>query len=82
MTNEEKQKLYDDLAKEARLLETQLGEIATEKDGDFEVKVEDIGDSMEDVAEELASLDQRQAMVTTLKKRYKEIKSAMEKIAK
>ena len=82
MTNEEKQKLYDDLAKEAKLLETQLGEIATEKDGDFEVKVEDIGDSMEDVAEELASLDQRQAMVTTLKKRYKEIKSAMERIAK
>ncbi len=80
MTNDEQQKLYEDLAKELKIVESQLREIAIEKDGDFEARVEDLGDSMEDAAEELASLDQRQAMVTQLKKRYKEIKHAMEKL--
>ena len=80
MTNEESQELYADLAKEAQTLENQLREIATEKDGDFQARVEDVGDSTDDVSEELASLDQRQAMVIELKKRYKEVKHAIEKI--
>lgn len=80
MTNDEQQKLYEDLAKELKAIEDQLKEIATEKEGDFEARVEDLGDSMEDAAEELASLDQRQAMVIQLKKKHKEIKQAMGKI--
>ena len=80
MTKEEKQKLLDDLASEAKTLENQLKEISVERDGYFEANVEDIGSSSDDVAEELASLDQRQAMVNTLQKRYKEVKNAMEKL--
>lgn len=83
MTKDEQQKLYDDLAKEAKIIEGQLKEIASENPitkGDFEARVEDLGDSMEDAAEELASLDQRQAMVIQLKKRYREVQSAIAKI--
>ena len=72
--------LENNLNKELQTIDAQLGEIATEKSGDFEARVEDLGDSMEDVAEEMASLDQRQAMVTKLKEQRKEIIRALEKI--
>ena len=83
MTEEDKKKLYDDLAQEAKTIKGQLKEIASENPinkGDFSVRVEDLGDSVEDVAEEMASLDQRQAMVSVLKKRYKDVIHSMEKI--
>ncbi len=83
MTKDEQQRLYNDLAEEMKLIEGQLKEIASENPvtkGSFEARVEDLGDSMEDAAEELASLDQRQAMVIQLKKRYKEVQNAMTKI--
>ena len=83
MTKEEQQKLYNDLLKEAQTIENQLKEIAIENPaskGDFSARVEDLGDSTEDVAEEMASLDQRQAMVIELKKRYKDVNHSIEKI--
>src|SRR3989338_5974786 len=83
MTNDDQKKLYEDLSKEAEAIESQLREIASENPvtkGDFSARVEDLGDSMEDAAEEMASLDQRQAMVIQLKKRHKEVIHAMEKI--
>lgn len=83
MTKDEAQKLFDDLAKELQNIDSQLKEIASENPvvkGDFDVRVEDLGDSLEDSAQEMASLDQRQALVDSFERRRKEVVHAMEKI--
>ena len=83
MDKSDSQKLYNDLAKELETLDSQLKEIASENPavkGDFDVRVEDLGSSMEDSAQEMTSLDQRQALVDALERRRKEIVHAMEKI--
>ena len=79
----ETQKLYNSLEKELKTIKGQLGEIASENPavkGDFDVRVEDLGNSMEDAAQEMATLDQRQAQLDFLEKRHKEITDAMDKI--
>ena len=83
MDNKDLEKLHADLEKELKTIDIQLKEIASENPivkGDFDVKVEDLGSSMEDVAQELTSLDQRQALVDALERRRKEVVHAMEKI--
>src|SRR3989344_588566 len=75
--------MHDNLNKELETIESQLREVASENPavkGDFDVRVEDLGESMEDAAQEMTTLDQRQAMVTALEKRRKEVKDAIEKI--
>ena len=83
LTQDEVQKLHDNLQAELKTIEDQLREIASENPavkGDFDVRVEDLGSSMEDSAQEMTTLDQRQALVTVLEKKRKEVKDAIEKI--
>ncbi len=83
LTQDELQKLRSNLETEFKTIETQLKEIASENPavkGDFDVRVEDLGDSMEDVAQEMTTLDQRQALVSALERRRKEVKDALDKI--
>ena len=83
LNKDELQKLHNNLAGELDKIDSQLREIASENPavkGDFDVRVEDLGESMEDVAQEMTTLDQRQALVSALERRRKEVKDAMEKI--
>lgn len=83
LKEDELQKLHSNLENELKTIESQLREIASENPavkGDFDVRVEDLGDSMEDAAQEMTTLDQRQALVSALERRRKEVKDAIEKI--
>ena len=77
------QKLKADLLAEKKEIEKELGIIASENPlvkGDFEVKVDDVGESMEDAAQELGELDRNQAMVEELQKKLKHIDQAIHKL--
>jgi RNA polymerase-binding transcription factor DksA len=83
MTKEELKKLRDDLISEKEEIESEIRSIASENPlvkGDFDVKIDDLGESMEDAAQELSELDRNQAMVAALEKRLKDISHAIEKI--
>ena len=83
MTKEELQKLSNSLEKELSLINKELTGIASENPlvrGDFDVKVEDIGPSIEDAAQEAGELDRLQALVNTLERRRKEIVNILDKI--
>jgi RNA polymerase-binding transcription factor DksA len=83
MTKEEIKKLVADLMEEKTKIEAELRTIASENPlvkGDFEVRVEDQGSSVEDAGEEAAELDRNQAMVDMLERRLKEIDATLEKV--
>lgn len=83
MTREELLKLKEDLQKELGSIDEELSGIATENPavrGDFDVKVEDIGSSLEDAAQEAGELERLQALVDALERRRKEIVNILEKI--
>ena len=83
MDRDETQKLIDNLNKELIGIDKELSYIATENPeikGDFNVKVEDIGSSPDDTAEEAGELDRNQAIVETLVTRRKEVVHSLEKI--
>jgi len=83
MTKEELQKLTEDLEKELVLIDKELSGIATENPmvkGDFDVRVEDVGPSIEDAAQEASELDRLQALVSTLERKRKEIVVILQKI--
>lgn len=83
MDKEELQKLTDNLNKELIEIDRALSDIASENPlvkGDFEVKVQDMGPTQEDAAQEAGELDRNQAQVDLLERRRKEINSTLNKI--
>lgn len=83
MNKDELQKLANNLRERLTEVDKELSAIASENPlvrGDFNVKVEDLGQSQEDVAQEAGELDRQQALVTILEKERKEIVSTLEKI--
>lgn len=83
MTKEELKKLKDSLEKELSAIDKELAGIASENPlvkGDFDVKVEDLGSSIEDAAQEAGELDRLQALVRNLEKRRKEIANIITKL--
>lgn len=83
MTKEELKKLVDGLKKELATIDKELRGIASENPlvrGDFDVKVEDIGTSPDDTAQEAGELDRLQALVDNLERRRKEINNILQKI--
>lgn len=83
MTNEDLKKLKEDLLAEKVEIERELRVIASENPlvkGDFDVKVDNLGESMEDAAQEMGELDRNQAMVDELERRLKDIIHTIEKI--
>ncbi len=83
MTKDDLKKLDDDLAREEAEIRKELKGIASENPlvrGDFDVVVEDIGESQEDAAQEAGELDRNQALVDALERRLKEITHTREKI--
>ena len=83
MTPEDLKKLDADLAEEEAEVRKELKAVASENPlvkGDFDVAVEDIGETQEDAAQEASELDRNQAMVDTLERRLKELLHAREKI--
>lgn len=83
MTKDELQKLEDNLKKALATLDKELANIASQNPlirGDFDVKVEDVGPSIEDAAQEAGELDRLQAIVDNLERRRKEIVNILQKI--
>ena len=83
MDKDELLKLTEDLKSELANIDRELLAIATENPavhGDFDVKVEDIGSSSDDNAQEAGELDRSQAMVDNLERRRKEITTILQKI--
>ena len=83
MTKDELVQLAENLNKELDSIDKELGVIASENpgvSGDFDVKVEDIGPSIEDVAQEAGELDRQQALVDTLERKRKDIVNIIKKI--
>jgi len=83
MTKDELKKLTGSLKKRLKEIDSELAKIASENPlvrGDFDVKVEDIGESEEDAGQEAGELDRNQAMVNTLEKERKDIETTLRKI--
>lgn len=83
MTKDELQKLDTELAAEEATLREELKEVGYEASfvkGDYQPKVEDLGHSLEDAAQEAGELDRNQALVDTLKRRLEEIIETRSKI--
>ncbi len=83
MDTNDLKKLDTDLAKEEAEIRNQLKSFGKESpltEGDFEVTVEDLGESEDDNAQEAGELDRDQAMVNTLEKRLKSILNTRNKI--
>ena len=83
MTQDDLKELDENLLKEESGIRNQLKGIASENPlvrGDFDVKVEDLGESQDDAAQEAGELDRDQALVDALEKRLKEIVHTREKI--
>ena len=83
MDQKELQKLSDNLKRRLKEIDSELSKIASENPlvkGDFNVKVEDLGKSMEDAEQEAGELDRNQAMVNTLEKERKDIANTLKKI--
>ena len=83
MTTEELNKLKEDLLASRKLKIDQLKAIASENPlvkGDFDVVVEDLGDSSDDASQELSELDRNQPLVDQLEREIKEIDATLRKI--
>ena len=83
MDTDKLKKLDEDLAEEERELMEQLRAISKESPlirGDFDVTVEDLGESEDDDAQEAGELDRNQAMVNNLEQRLKDIADTRRKI--
>ena len=83
MDKQELNKLSDNLKKKLKEIDSELSKIASENPlvkGDFNVKVDDLGESEEDAGEEAGELDRNQAMVNMLEKERKDIENIIEKI--
>src|SRR3989344_1331067 len=83
MDKDELKKLVENLQKELATIDKELSGIASENPlvrGDFDVKVEDMGQSTEEAAQEAGELDRLQALVDNLEKKRKEIVAMLEKI--
>ncbi len=83
MTGEELKQLDADLAKEEAGIRSQLKSIATENPlvrGDFDVVIDNLGESQDDAGQEAGELDRDQALVDSLERRLKEIMHTREKI--
>ena len=83
MDKDELQKLADSLKKRLMEIDRELSAIASEDPlikGGFTVRVEDLGPSQEDTAQEAGELDRRQALLNTLGMERKEILNTLEKI--
>ena len=83
MDKDELQKLSDSLKSRLTEIDRELSAIAFENPlvrGDFNVRVDDLGPSQEDAAQEAGELDRQQALVTALEKERKEIVNTLEKI--
>jgi len=83
MTKDELQKLTDSLTKELKEIDKELIDIASENPlikGDFDVKVQDMGPSQEDAAQEAGELDRNQALVDSLERRRRDIVNSLDKI--
>lgn len=78
-------KLVEDLNQEAVKLRLQLKEYGSEDPSstdNYNVKVHDLGPSMEDAALELSELDRDQAIVASLETRLREIENTVARIKK
>lgn len=83
MNRDDLEKLAASLEKRLTEIDKELSAIASENPlvrGAFNVKVEDLGESQEDAAQEAGELDRQQALVTTIEKERKEIINTLEKI--
>lgn len=83
MTQEELQKLKENLNKRLSAIDKELRNIAYENpmiQGDFEVKIDDLGPSLEDNEQEAGELDRNQALVNVLEKERKDIQNTLQKI--
>ena len=79
------QKLTEIIKEELVEIDKELSSIASENPmvkGDFDVRVEDIGSSLEDAAQEASELDRIQPQVDNLERRRKEIVVTLDKIEK
>lgn len=85
MDKKDLQKLTESLNQELIAIDKELSDIASENPlikGDFDVRVDDIGSSIEDAAQEAGELDRLQALVDNLERRRKEIVVILDKISK
>ncbi|MBI2064863.1 MAG: hypothetical protein HYT62_02275 [Candidatus Yanofskybacteria bacterium] len=76
MDQEESQKLITNLNNELKEIDEELSRVASENPavrGDYYAKVEDLGSSPDDTAEEASELDRNQALVASLEERRREI---------
>ena len=83
MDKDELKKLVENLKGELVLIDKELRQISSENPlikGDFNVKVDDIGTSSDDTAQEAGELDRLQAIVDNLARRRKEIVDTLEKL--
>jgi len=83
MTKEELAKHRSDLIQELSLVKKELEDISVKDQnvkGSYQGTTENIGSSMEDVAQEADTLNRNQAIVTELKQRYQDILEAIAKI--
>ncbi len=83
MDNDQLKKLRENLNKRLKEIDLELLKIASENPlvkGDFEVKVEDLGKSLEDTEQEAGELDRNQALVNALEKEGKDIRNTLNKI--
>lgn len=83
MNDQELKNLSANLKKRLSEIDLELSRIASENPlvkGDFDVKVEDLGKSMEDAEQEAGELDRNQAMVNALEKERKEIANTLSRI--
>ncbi|OGN00945.1 MAG: hypothetical protein A3B91_00230 [Candidatus Yanofskybacteria bacterium RIFCSPHIGHO2_02_FULL_41_29] len=83
MDKEELKKLLENLNNRVKEIDNELASIATENPlvrGDFNVRVEDVGQSQEDAAQEAGELDRQQALVNTLETERKDVITTINKI--
>ena len=83
MDKNESKKLAENLKKRLKEIDAELSRIASENPlvrGDFDVKVDDLGPTQEDAAQEAGELDRQQALVDTLERERKDIVTTLEKI--
>ena len=76
-------KLKNNLQKRIENIDKELSAIASENPlvrGDFDVRVDNLGESQEDTAQEAGELDRQQALVDALERKRKEIVATIDKI--
>ena len=83
MDQEESQKLISNLNSELKEIDEILAKTASENPaikGDYYAKVENLGSSPDDTAEEASELDRNQALVDSLEARRREILRVLEEV--